>query len=58
MLRNTLYLLSPRLCKVLNCDLLFYRHRDDSVKSKVIMRTEQPIKRLELFQKLRAKLCP
>ena len=55
--RNTLYLLSLRLCffLVLNRDL--YVYRDDSLTSKkVIMRTEQPPKCFEPFQILRARL--
>ena len=56
--RNTLYLLSPRLCFfiVLKRDLFDYR--DDSLTSKrVIMRAEQPTKCFVPLQKLRVRLC-
>ena len=56
--RNTLYLLSPRLCsfKVFKRDLSVYR--DDSLKSqRVIMRTEQQTKCFVPLQKLRVRFC-
>ena len=56
--RNTLYLLSPRLCFfiVLKRDLFVYI--DDLLTSWVIMRTEQPAKCFVRLQKLRARLSP
>ena len=58
MSRNTLYLLSPRLCFfiVLKRDLFVYR--DESLTSKrAVMRTEQPTKYVVPLQKLRMRLC-
>ena len=56
--RNTLYLLSPRLCFfiVLKRELSVYR--DDSfTRWRVIMRTEQPTKCFVPLQKQRVRLC-
>ena len=57
--RNTLYLLSPRLCFIIVLKRDLFVFRDDSLKSqRVIMRTEPPTKYFVPLQKLRMRLGP
>ena len=57
--RNTLYLLSPRLCFFLVLKRALFVYIDDVLTSyRVIMRTEQPTKCFVPLQRLRAMLAP
>ena len=57
--RNTLYLLSPRVCFfiVLKCDLFVY-HDDSLTSYMAIRRTEEPTKCFVPLQKLWVRLAP
>ena len=63
MSHDTLYMLCPRLCFFIVLNRYLFVYPDYSLKSysvhvHVIMRTEQPSKCVEPFQKQRARLAP